>query len=659
MKIPTREIYWNVPNHLPMYVGEAVLFLLLGYGIYQIISVVRKGSGSIPLAPLIVRSRQMFNNVWAHKKIRAETGGTGHMVFFYGFIVLFIGTCLIFLQELTGLHFLEGTLYIWYSLTLDVFGFAALIALSVALVNRFTKPRLRGYAKDAFITFLLWLIIFTGFMLEGARLAAAQPEWAGWSPVGLMFGMPLKGIDQRILLMGHHFIWWFHLTISFLFIAFLPYTRLLHVAAGTLNILTKTLPPVIKIETPDLEKAENFGCTKPLELAAKDLLDGFACMACGRCDDVCPASLTGKPLFPRSVIMTIHDRALWYRERFLIESSERKMGLAPPITDDMLWACTTCAACHNACPVYVEPINKIVDMRRALVMREGRYPAEITAFFKNEETNANPWGFSWEKRTEWAAGLNVPIAADKKEFEYLFWVGCAGSYDMRYKKVSAALANLLNRARVDYAILGAEEKCSGDPLRRLGNEYQFQILAEENIEKFKKYNVSKIVTACPHCYNIFKNEYPDLGLEAEVIHHSQLIEELLNNGKLPKPAASSEKSEKIVYHDSCYLGRYNSVFDSPRELVGNGNNRLEADRKFYKSFCCGAGGGRMWMEEKIGQRINIARANELMAANPTVIATACPFCMTMITDGVKAGSAKTDVPVKDVCEILLERLPDS
>jgi len=501
----------------------------------------------------------------------------------------------------------------------------------------------------------LWTVIVTGFIVEGMRIAATRPEWAIWSPAGLLTAKLMGGVDESLLMAGHGFMWWFHLALSFLFLAAIPYSKLMHMVAGAANHVTKKLEPRWKLSTPDLEEAETFGAAKPAELAGRGLLDSLACMACGRCDEACPASATGKPLYPRKIMLSI--RGMENKpDAYLIKSEEDESKGAPPISDEELWACTNCMACHAVCPSFIEPIDMIVEMRRYLSMSEGRYPKEVTTFFKNEETNSNPWGLGWEKRADWVKelGLTVPIAAEKREFEYLYWVGCAGSYDGRYKKVSAAFTRLLNAAGVDYAILGNEEKCNGDPLRRLGNEYLFQMLASENVENFKKYGVKKIVTPCPHCYNVFKNDYRDFGFEGEVIHHSQMIGSLIAEGRLPKPE-SEPSGGRVVYHDSCYIGRYNGIYDEPRALVGE--NLAEPPRTRDDSFCCGAGGGRMWMEETLGERINFTRADELLGENPSTIATTCPFCMTMLTDGVKQRGKLEDVPVKDIAEILADRLP--
>ena len=476
---PTREIYWNIAGYKYLYALEPFLIILFIAGAWMIFSAVKSGTGKISLLPIKIRARQMLAYVWGHRKLRQKPAGYGHLAIFYGFILLAIGTTLVFIQVATGIYFLKGWFYLVFSLVLDIAGAAALAALTVALLTRFSSPRFKGFRGDAWMAFLLWLIILTGFAVEGMRIESTSPQWAAWSPVGALFGKSFGGMRPEALLLGHEVMWWFHMAISFLFLALIPYSRLRHLLAGAAIHLTKVVPPPLKLSTPNLEEAETFGASLGSEFSRRDLLDAQACTACGRCDEVCPAAITGKPLLPRKILTDL-QYACGKPEAYLVETENSREHPRPPaIGDEELWACTSCAACHDACPIFIEPIPKIIEMRRHLSMSEGRYPKEVTTFFKNEETNSNPWGLGWEKRADWAKSLDVPIAADKKEFEYLFWVGCAGSYDGRYRKVSESFARILNSAGINYAILGNEEKCSGDPLRRLGNEYQFQMLAEE------------------------------------------------------------------------------------------------------------------------------------------------------------------------------------
>jgi Fe-S oxidoreductase len=450
--------------------------------------------------------------------------------------------------------------------------------------------------------------------------------------------------------------WWLHCFVLFGFTAFIPYSKHQHFIWVWPNMFFRSLKPRGRLKPMELkEDAESFGVNKIHEFSWKQLLDGITCVECGRCTEQCPATNTGKPLDPRRIMKHLKT-GLADAEH---NPPESRRAMTGDIVDPAeLWACTTCGACMEACPLYIEHIPSIVDMRRYLTMTEGSFPEELGNTFRSLETNGSPWAMDPSTRGDWAKGLGVTTMAEKSDVEYLFWVGCAGSYDERYKKVSRSIAKIMQSTGQSFSILGKEEQCNGDTARRLGNEYLAKMQIEGNVETFKRYNVKKVVTGCPHCFNTLKNEYPDFGVNLEVIHHSQLIADLTKQGKLKPQSPDAAAASVTTYHDSCYLGRHNEVYDSPRESIAAlGNVKMvEMERSRETGFCCGAGGGRMWMEEKIGTRINENRAKEAIATGASTVATACPFCMTMLTDGVKAQGAGDKVQVKDVAELVADAI---
>jgi Fe-S oxidoreductase len=456
--------------------------------------------------------------------------------------------------------------------------------------------------------------------------------------------------------------WWIHILVVLGFLNYLPRSKHLHVLTSVPNVYFSSLEPRGRLAKLDLEdeNAEKYGADDIRDLTWKQLLDGLTCTDCGRCTSVCPASNTGKALSPRKIIMNIRERTAEFAPVLVAGTGDEHQDILSHrlldnfVTAQELWDCTTCQACMQECPVNIEHVPAIMEMRRFLVLTESRFPEELTATFKNLETNFTPWAFSHETRADWAKGLDVKTMAETSgaDIDVLYWVGCAGSYDQRYQKVSRGMVKLLNAAGVRFAILGTEEKCNGDAARRAGNEYLAQMLINENVESLNRYHVKKIVATCPHCYNTLKNEYPQFGGHYEVVHHTELLQELLQSQRLK---IAKQAQEKVTYHDSCYIGRYNNIYDAPRILLGAAGSRLvEMPRARDRGFCCGAGGARMFMEEKEGKRVNVERTEEALKLSPATIATACPFCMTMLTDGLKAKDADERVQVRDIAEVLAD-----
>ena len=505
------------------------------------------------------------------------------------------------------------------------------------------RPRL-----DAFVILgLIFALVSTALLVIGLH----TPSGAGLFFAAYLTQPLHASLSPQAVQFAYHTCWWAHCGVLFSFLIYLPFSKHQHLIWVWANMFYKSkhssgrLRPLV-ID----EEAESFGASKAQELTWKQILDGFTCVECGRCTEQCPATTTGKTLNPRLIVNHLKTAALETKQ------AEPRPLLGEIVTHEELWACTTCGACVEACPLDIEHIAPIVDMRRYLTLTEGNFPPQLTDTFRNLETNSTPWAFSSATRADWAKGLDVQQLKDVKQADYLFWVGCAGSFDERYKKVSRAIVKILQKAGVSFAILGCEEKCSGDTARRLGNEYLANMQIEENIENFKKYQVKKIITGCPHCFNTLKNEYPDYGYQAqEVVHHSQFIAKMLEEKKITVDDSANAAWGKTTLHDSCYLARHNDVVDEPRAALPQ-QDYVELPRSGKKGFCCGAGGGRMWLEETSGTRINENRAQEIVASGAKTAATSCPFCLTMVRDGVAALGKKDEIEVKDIAEMVASGL---
>jgi Fe-S oxidoreductase len=456
--------------------------------------------------------------------------------------------------------------------------------------------------------------------------------------------------------------WWAHVVAILAFAVYLPRTKHLHIVTTLPNVYFRSSRPRGALQMiDDIENKETFGAANIRDFSGKQLLDGYTCTECGRCSDNCPALATGKTLDPQKIVLDIRDQLLREGPKLLADA---KAETTPPAhwvetKPDELWACTTCAACVEACPVTIEHIDKIVDMRRSLTLMEGAAPAEAQRAMTNIERAGNPWGEARESRGDWAQGLEIPTLADKPDAEYLYFVGCAASYDRRNQRVARALATILKSAGVSFAILGAAETCNGDPARRMGNEYLYQLQAQQNIETLSAAKVKKVITSCPHCFNTIANEYPQLGGNYEVVHALPLVKQLLDEKKIT--LSDGAAAETVAYHDPCYLGRHNGIYDAPRDVLDAvpGVTRAEiAPHNRERGFCCGAGGGRMWMEEKMGQRVNHRRVDQLLAtkSGATKVASGCPYCLIMLEEGVGAKGVQESIKPVDVLELVAARL---
>jgi Fe-S oxidoreductase len=640
------------------------LFALRARTLYRLVRLGRPvdRSGDLPR-----RVGREGSHVLAQRKLfQRFLPGLMHALIFWGFLVL-----LTTIVEVAGevvsptfeLPFIGGTRGL--GLVQDAFAAGVLVGLAMAVsIRLFQRPerfvgshRLEAYRILALIA---WIVV-TLFAARGARIALGYAPESWWTPVSTATSHAFTWMSTGPLRLAMWTLLWAHLLLILGFLVYLGYSKHLHIATSFINVFFSNTKPRGTL-TPlriDLEKLESedvrLGAATVEDLSWKQLVDLYACTECGRCQNACPAWNTGKPLSPKLVIMNLRDHLFEEGPRILAAqaagASHEPVQLVPGIVDDeVLWACTTCGACMQECPVDIEHIDHIVDMRRNLVMAESRFPSEVGTLFRNLENTNNPWGQSQSQRGAWADGLGVRVLGEgEKAPEVLYWVGCAGSFDDRAKAISQAMAALLDKSGISFAILGPRELCTGDPARRAGNEYLFQMLAEQNISTMDGAGVTKIVANCPHCFNTLRNEYPDYGGRYEVLHHTQLLAELVKTGRL---TPTHEIKTMLAYHDPCYLGRHNDVYDEPRRVLDGvpGVTTVEMPRHRERGLCCGAGGARMWMEERIGKRINQERMDEAAATGADTVGVACPYCLVMLDDGAKARGEET--PVLDVAQIL-------
>ncbi len=645
----TRQLLWNAPGGYWIYLLAVLPIGLLAFGLYRRLRLWRRGGPDERFDRWGARLAALLLDGFAHRRnLHDRYGGLMHLLIFSGMAVLFVGTVIEAVYHILDLPFLRGLPYLLLSLALDVAGLLVLVGVLMAAWRRYGQrpDKLDNIWDDGLVLGWLFLVLAGGFLVEALRMRATEvaphPDWARWSPVGFALASLLGGLDPAAVGALHGGAWWSHMVLSLAFVGYLAWSKLLHIFTAPANIFFRSFAPAGALRPiADLETADHFGAGRIEQFTWKHLLDLDACTRCGRCQDNCPAYLSGKPLSPKKLVQDL-KRAM--------EGRAGAEGLvAGAVQEDELWACTTCRACQEACPVFVEHVDKVVEMRRYVTLEESRFPRELRATFDHLEVNGNPWEIAWSSRADWAKAEGVPTLAEAGRADWLYWAGCFASFDSRNRRVAAALVRLMRQAGLDFSVLGTEERCCGDPARRTGNEYLFQMLAQENIERLQAGGVRRIVTACPHCYNTLKNEYPQFGGEFEVLHHTQLLADLLSRGRLQLP---KREGLRLTYHDPCYLGRYNDEFDAPRRLLAAlpGVVLTEMERGREGSFCCGGGGGRQWMEEPAGRRINGMRVEQALRTDPQAIATACPYCLTILEDGLRAAGANT--PVLDLAELL-------
>ncbi len=626
------------------------------------------------------RMKALMSIGFGQKRLLYEPGaGWMHVGIFAGFLVVSLRTITLLGRGYDphfNLPFFDGPLGLVYAVVKDSFALIILLALIFALYRRlFVKPeRLHLSGEANFIIIWIASLVASDLLGDAAALRlnpASHEHGFAWLST-LLSGMFASSETDQVQIWSN-VMFWFHNIAVLAFLNFLPFGKHFHVLTALPAVFLRRLTPGGALEKMEFEGRDSFGVGKIEDFSWRRILDMYTCTECGRCTEMCPADVTGKPLSPRSIIVNERDQAYHLAEHLtavgklkgagktavastLIEGQDRPALIGEVNDEEAIWACTTCGYCQTHCPVMIDHIPNIVDQRRHLVMMEAKVPGILQNALKGLENNSNPWNVAAAGREDWIGDLEVPRMRDKGQADYLLFVGCAGSYDSRNVDVMKALCQLLNEAGVDYAVLGTEEGCCGDPARRVGHEYLFQMQAPQNITTFQKYKVGKVVTACPHCFNMIANEYPDFGLEnVDVIHHSELLSELVDQGKLK--LKGGEKT-KVTFHDSCYLGRHNDIYEAPRKVLSGigGIEQVEMDRNRREGFCCGAGGGRMFMEEDIGTRINHNRIDEAANTGADEVCTACPFCLTMLGDAIKETDRSEKLRARDIAEVMLENL---
>lgn len=656
----TREIYWNIGHGVvvPMYILSFAAVAVMLWGLWRRLPLYRQGRPLDRFDRFSERFDSLLTTVLGQEKIfRVKDGGLPHALFFWGFLTLFVGTLLVMLQAdfftpLMQVNILSGKFYEGFSLVLDFAGVVALLMLAGLFIRRFIiRPEGLDIVDDDYrVYFLLFAILITGFVIEGARMAATelvqQPGLARYSPAGLLLAKALAGYSDESLRMLHKTLWWIHLLLVLGFFCAIPYTKLRHIFTTSANAFFIPLEAKGSIDTINMEDetCEQFGAAKIADLSWKDIFDADACTSCKRCQDRCPAHRTGKPLSPMKLIKQIGESAENCPDAPLIGT----------VSEDVLWACTTCRACQDICPANIEHVNKIIQMRRNLTLMEGAFPGdEVRTAISNIEVNGNPFGLAFAARGDWAQSLDVAIMAENSDVDILYFVGCYASFDNRNRQIAASFIKICNAAGIRVGILGKEEKCCGEPARKLGNEYLYQMTAAENIELLKGYGVKKIVTTCPHCFNTLGRDYRDLGLDIPVEHYSSYLATLLKEERLQ---LAPEKFH-FTYHDSCYIGRYMDIYAEPRAVLAKAGGLIrEMAESGEDSFCCSAGGGRILAEEKIGTKISEKRIGMALDTGAPLLVSNCPFCLSMFEDGIKTGGGEGTIVVRDLAEIVVERI---
>ncbi|MFN8628492.1 MAG: (Fe-S)-binding protein [Candidatus Binatia bacterium] len=686
--VDTREIYWNIVGGKLIYLFFVIALAVFAKGVYRRYCLWRLGGGAPRFDRIAERIKGLLIEIFGQRRqLRMLYPGLMHTFIFYGFLAEVVATTMVAIQEWTGIHYLQGATYRWFSLLSDSFGLVGIVGLVMAIARRVAmRPKhVVSLTEDAIALSLLLLLFVQGFVIEGLRIAATElhdnPALAPWSPGGYAIALSLQGLSVPTLRLVHRYNWWVHAVTAFVFIGYFSYGKFNHVIYGALNIFCRNLKRGFALPYPDIEamlEAEEGkdGAAEPVlgikeiqQFPWKSLLDLDACVNCGRCESVCPANIGGSPLNPRLLIRNMGAHLTAVGPSLLATAAGNGAAAVehaplfgeategpprPAVSEDELWGCRTCGACQQECPVYIEHVPKIVGMRRHLVMTESKMSDEAQMFLKNIDDRGHPFVGAAHEREEWFADLDIKVFGRGATAEYLFWVGCAGALVDRNIQVTRAFVQVLQAAGVDFAVLGAEETCTGDPARRVGGELTFQMCAKANIELLERYKVRRIITTCPHCFNTLANEYSAFGGQYEVVHHSEFIRQLIQSGRLKL----GKHLESLTYHDPCYLGRHNGIYDAPREVLAavSSTGIQELPRNRSRSLCCGAGGGYAWMDDTLPSRIHHLRFDEVKSSGARTAAVACPFCMQMFEDAVRAKDPERTVRPADIAELVAEAL---
>jgi Fe-S oxidoreductase/nitrate reductase gamma subunit len=609
------------------------------------------------------RIRDLFVHAIAQVRILKKAyPGTMHFLIFWGVAIQVVGTIINILNMLLFfpwvITFPRGTAYLVYEVVMDLAGLAILIGVTLAFFRRIVlRPKyLENRWDDYYALSLLALIPILGFLMEGTRLLASNPPWAIYSPIGNLTSQILAGLGLTPLGATHlhDILFWVHAGVALLLVASIPFTKMRHLVNAPLHIIFRPLRPMGAVEKiENIDQAEILGVGKVSEFNSQKLLSFDACLNCGRCEAACPSTISGMDYSPRSLVQILRKTMVETLQTPKENVSQELFSEA--FTDFYPWQCTTCGACTLLCPSFINPVDEVVDMRRYQALTTGKLPKSIADSLRNIERQGNPWGIPAQDRLNWSAGLGVRELTPGDETDVLYYVGCAAAYDDRNKKVARSFVNLLNTAGINFGILGLDETCCGETARRMGNEYLFQVFAEQNLEAMSKIKFNRIVTQCPHCFNTLKNEYPQFGGNYQVLHYT----EFLNGLSLTKNISTDGNGIKgrLAYHDSCYLGRYNQIYQAPRQLLKDAKvNPIELPRKGENSFCCGGGGGQMWLETDPNTRINHRRLAEALQVKADVVATACPYCMIMFDDAIRSKGVGEQIQVLDIAEVLERQL---